>query len=551
MSGRRQEAALGVALVVLVAATFAPALGGGFVHDDHRQIASNPLLQDLRRSPALWTSGVWAGAGSGSSWYRPAMMSSFALDRALFGLSPFAMHAVSLALHAALVSGVYAALRAGGASRGVALGGAALGGVHAVQAEPVGWISARCEILMAGFGIASLALFDRALRSATARGRRARAAGAAVAFFLALSAKESAVAFAPLFFCLQRVRLGRFDARDTLQLHAPWGIALLAYAALRAHALGGVGGGVLAPVAPLDLVAAFGQGAARLVAPVALTISPPPPGPSHLGVGAFVASAGAVLLLHAWRRRSAALVPLAIAMGFLAVAALGAARIGEVADRYLLLPAFGAATLAVALVERSTGLSRGAGRALLAAAGIALAATAHAHVRTFADDATLWSDAWAKNPRSLRAASNLGAVALDRGEPREALVWLERAAALAPDDPQIEMNRAVAEQQLGDAAGARARLDAILAAHPAYWPAALRAGHLALEAGDFRGAAERYESALRVHPLAAEAWAGLGVAREREGRRDEARRALERSLELDPGAENAGALRALLARIPR
>jgi Flp pilus assembly protein TadD len=108
---------------------------------------------------------------------------------------------------------------------------------------------------------------------------------------------------------------------------------------------------------------------------------------------------------------------------------------------------------------------------------------------------------------------------------------------------------AVAAQRVGDGAGARARLESIVAAHPAYWPAALRAGHLALEAGDFRAAANHYEAALRVHPLAAEAWAGLGVALEREGQRDAARRALARSLELDPGAENADALRALLAGI--
>ena len=57
-----------VALAALVACaglvTFAPALAGDFVHDDHRQIVGNPLVQDPRGWPALWTSGVWAGAGS-------------------------------------------------------------------------------------------------------------------------------------------------------------------------------------------------------------------------------------------------------------------------------------------------------------------------------------------------------------------------------------------------------------------------------------------------------------------------------------------------------
>ena len=81
---------------------------------------------------------------------------------------------------------------------------------------------------------------------------------------------------------------------------------------------------------------------------------------------------------------------------------------------------------------------------------------------------------------------------------------------------------------------ARARLDAIVDANPTFWPATLRAGHLALDAHDWDAAAERYEAVLRVHPLSAEAWAGLGVVREREGRRDDARRALERSLVARP-----------------
>ena len=60
---------------------FVPALRGGFVHDDVPQVARNPLVQDLRFVPTLLRTGVWAGAGSGSSWYRPLMTTSFALDR--------------------------------------------------------------------------------------------------------------------------------------------------------------------------------------------------------------------------------------------------------------------------------------------------------------------------------------------------------------------------------------------------------------------------------------------------------------------------------------
>ena len=41
------DAALAVVVACAALATFAPALAGGFVHDDHRQIEGNPLVQDL------------------------------------------------------------------------------------------------------------------------------------------------------------------------------------------------------------------------------------------------------------------------------------------------------------------------------------------------------------------------------------------------------------------------------------------------------------------------------------------------------------------------
>ena len=108
---------------LLALAVFAPALGGGFVHDDHRQIVGNPLVQNLSQLPVLVSTGVWAGAGSGSSWYRPLMMSSFAFDRALLGPAAFGFHAVSLLLFALVAMLavrcmiVFGALGADGAAR--------------------------------------------------------------------------------------------------------------------------------------------------------------------------------------------------------------------------------------------------------------------------------------------------------------------------------------------------------------------------------------------------------------------------------------------------
>src|SRR5262249_18711668 len=158
-------------------------------------------------------------------------------------------------------------------------------------------------------------------------------------------------------------------------------------------------------------------------------------------------------LAVAWRRRSVSMLPLGLGLGlgFLAIAALGAARLGEVADRYLVLPAFAAAWLACAGVAALPLPARRAGFAAIGAPalGIGLASAPRSRVYGTAD--SLWAVAFAKNRRSVRAARNLGAVHLARGEPRPALEWLDRAAALAPDDPEVELDRAIAVEQLGDA----------------------------------------------------------------------------------------------------
>jgi tetratricopeptide (TPR) repeat protein len=543
------DAALLAVAPLLALAVFAAALAGGFVHDDHRQIVGNPLVQSLSHLRALFTSGVWAGAGSGSSWYRPLMMSSFALDRALFGPGALGFHAVQLALFAIVAALAVRSMTRFGAPASVALLAGALGAVHPAQAEVAAWISARCDSLLAAAALAALLLYDRALAATSARARGLLQIGVGVAFFATLCSKESAVAIAPLFVCVDRVRGARFAPRELAARHAAWLLALAVYLALRAHSLGGVSGGLLAPMDPLAILGAFGQAAARIVAPVALTISPPLPTPWHAAFGALASIGALGAFALAWRRRSPLLVPIALAAAPLAIAALGAARIGEMADRYLVLPIFATAWLVAAGIASLPAPLRVAGFAAGAAAVATFAVAAATHVRVYASDESLWTDAWAKNPHSLRAAANLGALHLDRNEPYRAIEWLDRAAALAPGDAEIEMNRAVASEQQGDARSARQRLEALLASQPFYWPAAVRAGHLALAAEDWNAAGEHYEAALRVHPLAAEAWAGLGVAREKQGRKDDARHALSRALALDPQVQNADALRRLLERL--
>jgi tetratricopeptide (TPR) repeat protein len=529
------------ALAVLV---LAPALAGGFVHDDRAQIVGNPLVKDLAFLPEIFASGAWAGAGSASSWYRPLMLASFALDHALFGWLAPAWHAVQLALFAGVVAlGARLVARLEGDER-VACLAAVLFAVHPVNAEAAAWLSARGDLLAAAAGLAALLLHRGSLERAAPGGG---AAGlAALAFLAALLAKESALAFAPALVALDRLQDVGFRPAALARRWAGFAAALGVYAALRARALGGASAGIAEPLDPLLALGAAGQGLLRLALPVGLGIEPPAPAPVHAllaGVGA--AAAGAALVL-AWRARSALLVPLALGGASLALAAAGAARVGALGDRYLLLPALCAGWLAARGVLALPGRARAAGLAAAAAAGLVLAVLSFRHVDVYRTDERLWSEAWRVNPRSARAALNLASARLDAGDPSGAEAWLARAEALAPRDPLVALDRAVAAEQRGDAAAARRQLLELLEHTPGYWPAQLRLGHLALAAAALDEAAARYEATLRAHALSAEAWAGLGVVRAEQGRAAEARAALARALDLDPDVQNADALRRLL-----
>jgi tetratricopeptide (TPR) repeat protein len=535
---RRASPALPAALGLLV---FAPALAGGFVHDDRAQIAANPLLRSLGGLPALWSTSVWAGAGSGSSFYRPLMMTSFALDAAVFGLQPQALHAVQLVLYAACVALAGALVASVERSRAVGFSAALLLAVHPVNAEPAAWLSARCDLL-AGLGVFGALWLHRAALSG--EGRRAARAGASLAFLLALTAKESAVVALAGCLALDRALAADGSLRALSRRYAGYAAAALVYAALRVHALGALGAGLGEAVDPARALAAFGQGLARLVWPVGLTIAPPEPGAGHALLGAAGLASACALGGIAFRRRSVWGVPLALGAASLAVGALAAARIGELADRYLLVPvACGVWLLAHALRGRAGAFAPAA----VAAAALALASASARHVTVYQSDAVLWAHAAARNPASARAAQNLAVAELEAGDLPAAEHWLERAAALAPGDPLIALDRAVLYDARGERARAAAELRALADRDPGYWPARLRLGHLALEAGDLDTAASHYEAALRVHPLAAEALAGLGVVRYQQGRADEARAAIARALALDPGVQNAAALRRLLA----
>jgi hypothetical protein len=175
--GSWRTAVVAGGLVAAVALTFANAIPNGFVLDDLHLIVHAPGVQSL------------ADTFSVRNGYRPLRTLSYRLDYAIAGMDPWIFHLSNVAYHGVTTLLVLGVLRACGVPLAAAGFGAVLFAVHPVQADAVSYASGRRDVLCGLFFAAGLLAYLRYRR----RGGAARLAVVAVAFVLALLAKEMAV----------------------------------------------------------------------------------------------------------------------------------------------------------------------------------------------------------------------------------------------------------------------------------------------------------------------------------------------------------------------
>jgi tetratricopeptide (TPR) repeat protein len=111
-----------------------------------------------------------------------------------------------------------------------------------------------------------------------------------------------------------------------------------------------------------------------------------------------------------------------------------------------------------------------------------------------------------------------------------------KAAALRASD---HYDRGVSAEVMGRPQHALACYREALAADPGNVRAGGAAARVALQLGDVAEARSRADAVVRANPDAALAHEALGLVLEAEGRKKEARKALERAVELDPRLESA------------
>lgn len=344
-------------LLVVTAAAFAPALGNEFVWDDTALILDNRLTGDLVGNfGEMMRADLWhtlARGSADSGYYRPLMLLSLAVDRALFGLDPAAHHAHSILWHLACVAALWGLLR-----RMVpampALVGATVFALHPVQIEAVVLVAARNDAMAAAFCMGALLLVCE-------RDARAWRLGlAALLVWLGMLSKETAVLAPILLAGLDTARYGR-PVGWTRYVALTLGV--LGFLGMRAWA--GVGSAGLPDASNFDafwpeLPLILGTYGTLLVWPWPLTPArhivwgPELEWPYY--VGALVAVGVTLWALREARDRKLGLVGLVWALAAWAPTLVATVDKGLMGERYLYFPMAGVALLvagAVPLIPRT------------------------------------------------------------------------------------------------------------------------------------------------------------------------------------------------------
>jgi Flp pilus assembly protein TadD len=542
------------ALAGLVLVSLGVGMAGGFVWDDRPLIVESSRVKDVARLGEILTTGFWETADSHDrfrAFFRPLVSSSYALDHAIWGLSPVGFHLTNLLLHFACTLLVLRICRDAGLDVRAAFCGAALFAVHPVHVESVAWISGRTDLLATLFLLVSFAAFTR---GEVHRGWRWVSW---VCFLAALFSKEAAAPLPAIVFVAVWVRAKpRTRLREAISASLPFFLVLALYAIVRTQALGG-GTTPLYDLEPLAWVATALFVAARyltlMILPLGLDAHYPYQ-PLTTLLDARVAVAVGMLALVGFGlyrlariNRRALLWPAWIALALTPVLTFG--RFGDVllADRFVYLPSVGLCVLAACGAQAV--LDAGSRRWTTVAAGslavalVLLSAATFSRSLVWDSDERLFSDMLKTSPSSALVHNNLGRALYERDEIVRAIEHFERAVEIAPGYSQAHNNLAAGLHATGRTDEALLHYNEALRLSPGLMMAGANGGHLLVELGHVREGLEILRETARLHPDAPVALFAYSDALHLAGRSADALVLLDRIALIDAAFPSAYYLR--------
>ena len=534
-----------LALALLVAVSYLPALEAGFVWDDLIFVEEAAV----RDWSGLWS--IWFSPADieKEGHYWPMVYTSFWLEHKLWGLAPLGYHAVNVLLHLLNVLLAWRLLQR------LAVPGAwvtaAVFAVHPLHVESVAWVIERKDLLSALFYLAAALTWIRFVK-APRPGRYGLALGL---FAAALLSKSIAVTLPAALLIYHWWQAGRVTRTDLTRLAPFFGVALVItaldlsfYTSREPLDLG------YSPVERVLIATrALWFYAGKLLWPAGLAIIYPLWEVSAADPLAWTYVAAAVALAAAlwFSRQRLGRGPLAGILFFsvtlspvLGFVDYGYMQFSLVADRFQYLAGLG--VMAVLLGAARRGVGRLPSAARTAAAGALILALAMLGALTwrqagiYRNEITFFNHILAHNPEARDAHLNLVGPLSDAGRLEDALAAARIGVERRPDHALAYSNLGRTLVLLEQYDEAEEVLRTALELDPRNATAHQNLGEALRQRERYEEAIAMYRAALAIKADYAAAHGGLGAALFESERYEESLAALDRALVLDSGAASAG-----------
>lgn len=544
-------------LIVLVAAVvvYASTVSHGFVFDDGVAIIRNFSIRSLASIPDIFSQTEWSAGGRENHLYRPLTTTTYALNYAISGLSPWSYHLTNVLLHG-LISVLVLLLglrwRLPTAAAGIA---ALMFAVHPIHVEAVANVVGRKELLV-GFFLISMAL----LHSRAVRVGGLYFALSALAYTAAMFSKEIGIVGIGIV-AIQDLLI-RNDRSESLRSrywiqYAAYGLLALLFLVVWVSVAGPLSTADIPrldnPTVDAPVVVRWMTGIAVIGKGFTLQFLPINQSPDYsfdaipLVTSAlnwrflFGSAAIAAWLAVGVRLRAAAPAVLIGAWWYL-LTILPASNllfpVGTIfGERLLYVPSAGLLIAAAGLVAhslRGRGISTIIVTAFVGVTATLLSIGTIRYSEAWADELSLFTVAVEHAPSSTKAHHKLGEALRDAGLFEEAVAETNTALDIAPDNIWARLFLAEMLHENGFTTEAAAEVEYGLSLGPNA-EALYAAGLLERDAGRLDEAAEFWSQALVINPGHAASLADLGTLALVRGDTASAISFYDRAAESDPG----------------
>jgi protein O-mannosyl-transferase len=547
-SGKR-NAVVSLLLAVVTLALYNPVNRYPFVnYDDDRYVTENPHIRQGLTGDTI----VWALTATEQANWHPLTWMSHALDCSLFRLNPAGHHLTSILLHSANVVLLFLLLVWATGRLGPSLFVALLFALHPINVESVAWVAERKNVLSALFFFLTLWAYGWYTQKASWK----RYLAVLGLFAAGLASKPMVITLPFVLLLLDYWPLERWRVDSEMKMSRKRLILeklpLLALSAASAviTVLAQKAGGSIRPIDEfpfgvrfLNAITAYSMYLWKMFWPARLAPLYPHPGDS-LPLWSVIISVLVLLaisfLVFRFRTHRYLVVGWLWFLGTL-VPVIGLVQVGQaaMADRYAYIPLIGIfVMIAFGIDDLARPKRIGSWMPVPAAIVlIALSAIAVRQIGYWRSSLELWSHALAVTKNNFIAEDNLGGALILENKEEEAHAHFEAAAQINPRDPMSRTNLGTYYQNHGrmQEAAAHYKTATNLTSDPgllALTYANLGATQIAL--GEPDPAAENFQRSLQYNPAQFNAWLGLGLLAQRQGKHEEAVSDFSRSIEAQP-----------------